>query len=78
MQTMTVTAFKAKALQMIAQVATNKEPLVLTRHGRPVASIIPWADQTRETSFGNLAGSVLHEGDLVCPATEDDEWEASQ
>lgn len=78
MQTMTVTAFKTNALRKIAQVAKDKEPIVLTRHGRPVASLIPWTDPNQQTSFGSLAGSVLHEGDLVYPAAEPGEWEANQ
>lgn len=79
MQTMSVTAFKAKALRKIAEVAANKEPIVITRHGRPVARVVPWTDpSSNESSFGKLAGSVLHEADIVYPVSDENEWEAGR
>jgi prevent-host-death family protein len=76
---MTVTMFKAKALQKIAQVAASKEPITITRHGRPVVTITPWTEpSSKDSSFGKLAGSVVHEADIVCPAADENEWEACQ
>jgi prevent-host-death family protein len=76
MQTMTITDFKAHALRKIGQVAASKEPITITRRGLPVVEIIPWKPQTRENSFGMLAGSLLHEGDIVSPAAETHAFEA--
>jgi len=71
MQTMTITDFKAHALRRIGQVAASKEPLTITRRGLPVVEIVPWIPKTGGNSFGMLAGSLLHEDDIVSPAVAD-------
>lgn len=76
MRTMTVTDFKAHALRKIGQVSASKEPLTITRRGFPVVEIIPWNPKTGEDSFGMLAGSLLHEGDIVSPAADSGAFEA--
>lgn len=37
----TATQFKAKCLRLLDQVAETGEPLVITKHGRPVARVEP-------------------------------------
>ena len=76
MQTLTITAFKAHALRKIGQVATNKEPITITRLGRPLVEVVPWRPKTASSTFGKLAGSILHEDDLVSPAADASEFEA--
>ena len=76
MQTMTITDFKAHALRRIGQVAASKEPLTITRRGLPVVEIVPWKPKAGGSSFGMLAGSLLHEGDIVSPAAEVSTFEA--
>ncbi|MEI7901723.1 MAG: type II toxin-antitoxin system Phd/YefM family antitoxin [bacterium] len=76
MQTMTITAFKAQALRKIGLVASNKEPITITRRGLPVVRIVPWKPKTAADTFGKLAGSLLFEGDLLSPAVEASEFEA--
>lgn len=39
--TITATQFKAKCLRLLDQVAETGEPLVITKHGRPVARVEP-------------------------------------
>lgn len=76
MQTLTVTDFKAHALRRISQVAASKEPITITRRGLPVVEIVPWKPKTGENSFGMLAGSLLHEVDIVSPAADSGTFEA--
>jgi antitoxin (DNA-binding transcriptional repressor) of toxin-antitoxin stability system len=33
---------------------------VVTKHGRPVAKLVPYADRSRRSLFGSGRGSVLH------------------
>jgi antitoxin (DNA-binding transcriptional repressor) of toxin-antitoxin stability system len=33
---------------------------VVTKHGRPVAKLVPYTDARRQSFFGSLKGSVLH------------------
>jgi prevent-host-death family protein len=64
--------FKAKCLKLLDDVAEMREPLVITKHGKAVAKLVPMPAEA--ALFGALAGSVLHEGDIVSPLEND--WEA--
>lgn len=65
--------FKAKCLQLLDEVAARREPLVITKRGKPVARLVPMPPDAQ--LFGALAGSVLNEGDIVAPV--DAEWDAA-
>ena len=64
--------FKATCLKLLDEVARSRRPLVITKHGKPVARLVPMPPDTE--LFGALAGSVLREGDLCSPI--DTEWDA--
>jgi prevent-host-death family protein len=64
--------FKAKCLKLLDQVAETREPLVITKHGKPVAQVVPISVQ--EDFIGSMRGSVLYMGDIISPI--DVEWEA--
>ena len=72
--TMGAGEFKAKCLQILDAVAEQREPLVITKRGIPVARLVPMP--TDIGLFGALAGSVLIEGDIVSPV--DIEWGAEK
>ena len=64
--------FKAKCLKLLDQVAEERKTLVITKHGKPVAQVMPMPAQ--DQLFGSMRGSVLWEGDIISPI--DVEWEA--
>jgi prevent-host-death family protein len=64
--------FKAKCLKLLDQVAENRETLVITKRGRPVAQVVPVP--AAKNIIGAMRGSVLWEGDIISPI--DVEWEA--
>ncbi len=66
--------FKAKCLQLLDAVATQREPLIITKRGKPVAKLVPVPPQA--ALFGALAGSVVSESDIVSPI--DDAWGADR
>jgi prevent-host-death family protein len=57
--------FKAKCLALLDEVAATGETLVVTKRGKPVASILPFEPPR------SLRGSILHEEDLISPIGED-------
>ena len=64
--------FKSKCLKLLDEVAETRETLVITKHGKPVAQVMP---MPQEGDFvGSMKGSVLWEGDIISPI--DVEWEA--
>jgi prevent-host-death family protein len=66
--------FKAKCLQLMDLVQKTKAPIVITKHGKPVAKLVPLDAETTDF-FGCRKGSVQIIGDIVSPI--DIEWEAS-
>ena len=57
--------FKAKCLEVMDTVHRQITVVVITKHGRPVARLVP-PDNVPMSPIGALAGSVLR-GDLVRP-----------
>ena len=66
--------FKAKCLQLLDEVAAQREALIITRRGKPVAQLVPMPPAT--ALFGALAGSVLQDADIVSPIDAD--WDATR
>ncbi len=66
--------FKAKCLKLLDAVAEQRESLVITKRGKPVARLIPMPAEM--DLFGAMAGSVRFESDIVAPVG--DEWDAAK
>lgn len=66
--------FKARCLELMDRVQERHEPIVITKHGVPVAQLIPYDREEKRTFIGSMRGTVLWEGDLISPL--DVEWDA--
>lgn len=51
--------FKDHCLRVLDQVAATRTPVTITKHGKPVATLVPYAAQRHRP--GSLAGSILKE-----------------
>ena len=71
-RTIAVGEFKAQCLGLLDQVARNREILVITKRGKPLAKVVP----VEEVEGASLEGSVRYHGDIVEPIEED--WDADQ
>jgi prevent-host-death family protein len=69
------TEFKAKCLALIDQVHSSGEPVVITKRGRVMASLIPEAD-TEQKPWLRLRGTVKWSGDPFQPVVDESEIEA--
>lgn len=77
MKTMSISQFKAQALQVIEDVFETREDLVITKRGKPVARIIPYQEQTSKSKPGKLSKFFVSEKDIVSPLGAED-WEVSE
>lgn len=69
--------FKAQCLNLMDQVQQTKEEIVITKHGKPVAKLVPIEETTTSQSIvGFMKGSVQVVGDIVSAVDED--WEADR
>ncbi|MHB8763802.1 MAG: type II toxin-antitoxin system Phd/YefM family antitoxin [Deferrisomatales bacterium] len=77
METITISAFKATCLAVLEKVRRTGKPVLVTRRGEPVAEVVPPSPPARETSWlGAMQGTGKIVGDVVSPASGEDEWEA--
>ena len=77
MQEIAISEFKAKCLAILEQVEKTKEPIRITRHGKPVAEVIPAAPvMDRAAWIGSMKDSIKILGDIVSPVIDLDEIEA--
>ena len=77
MDEVSISVFKAKCLALLEQVRKTKKPLRITRHGKPVAEVVPpSAVADRSAWMGSMKGRMEILGDIISPAADEDEWEA--
>jgi prevent-host-death family protein len=75
MKTMKAGEFKTRCLKAMDQVQKTREPLVITKRGKPVAKLVP-ADKPAIDIFGCLKGVVKIVGDIEAPLVPPQDWEA--
>ncbi len=75
MKSVSISEFKAKCLGLIEQVDKTRQPLRITRHGRPVAEVIPAGPERKRKFVGDMIGTAKIVGDIVSPVIDLDEFE---
>jgi prevent-host-death family protein len=77
MEEIAISKFKATCLAVLENVRKTGKTVLVTRFGEPVAEVVP-AHVSRKTRHwvGSLAGTGRIKGDIVSPASEEDDWEA--
>ncbi|MGE0447732.1 MAG: type II toxin-antitoxin system Phd/YefM family antitoxin [Vicinamibacterales bacterium] len=70
--------FKATCLELLDRVRESGEDIVVTKHGKPVAKVVPYAEEKpRRTKFiGSMKGTVLRYDRPLDPL--DEVWDADQ
>ncbi len=63
---------KAKCLNLLDDVAATRKTRVITKHGKPVAQLVPMPPAV--DPFGAMRGSGTILGDIISPL--ENEWEA--
>ena len=76
MEEVAISEFKAKCLALLERVRKTRKPLRITRRGKPIAEIVPpSAVEDRASWIGSMQGSGETLGDIISPATDEDDWE---
>jgi len=66
--------FKAECLKLMDEVNQTKEDIIVTKHGKPVAKLVPFQNSEAASAFGFLKGTISKQGDIISPI--DEQWEA--
>jgi prevent-host-death family protein len=65
--------FKARCLQLMDQVRATRQPIVITKRGKPVVKLVPLEEEV-PSLFGRLKGHATARDDLIEPTGE--VWDA--
>jgi prevent-host-death family protein len=74
MKTIAAGEFKARCLTLMEDVRSTREPLTITKRGKPVAKLVPVAENTKDDFIGRMEGVFRIVGDIESPI---DGWESS-
>jgi prevent-host-death family protein len=74
MLSLSVSKFKATCLAVLEDVKKNKKTVLITKHGKPIAEIVPYEGTPKPLP---LKETVQFVGDIVSPVAEND-WEAGR
>jgi len=75
MKTMPAGQFKARCLKVMDEVQSTREPVIITKKGRPVAKLVP-AGAPPDDFLGKLSGVMRIVGDITQPIEDPDAWDA--
>ncbi|HMD20490.1 MAG TPA: type II toxin-antitoxin system prevent-host-death family antitoxin [Alloacidobacterium sp.] len=67
--------FKTHCLAVIDEVYAKHETVVITKHGKPMAKLVP-IQQAKDPIFGFMRGKGKIIGDIVSPITPLEDWES--
>jgi prevent-host-death family protein len=75
MKTIAAGQFKARCLRLMDEVRATREPVLITKKGRPVAKLVP-AESQSEDIFGCLRDEIKIMGDIESPVVPLEDWDA--
>jgi prevent-host-death family protein len=77
METIAISRFKATCLAVLERVRRTKQPILVTRFGKPVAQVTPAPPPSTTGGWlGAMKGTAKVRGDIVAPVGDEKDWEA--
>ena len=77
MEQIAVSKFKATCLAVLENVRKTRQPILVTKFGKPIAEIMPPpAEATPKSWLGSMTGTAEIRGDIIAPALDPEDWEA--
>lgn len=73
MKIMPAGEFKTNCLAVMDEVKAKREAVVITKHGEPVAKLVP-LDVDQDDIFGFFRGKGSITGDVISSALSSEEW----
>jgi prevent-host-death family protein len=75
MKTMTASKFKATCLAVMDEVEAKREPVLVTKNGKPVAKLVPVEQTGDPLDVFLFPGGIEIHGDVMAPMYSDEENE---
>ncbi len=76
MKEIAISKFKATCLAVLENVRKTGKTVLVTRFGEPVAEVVPPRSYKKQKHWvGSRAGTGKILGDIVSPASDENDWE---
>ena len=75
MKEVAISEFKAKCLALLDQVQKTKQPILVTRRGKPIAEVSAPKPKDNRDWIGSMKGQSKILGDIISPASDPEDWE---
>ncbi len=73
MKKMAAGSFKIHCLSVMDEVQAKRETVLITKHGKPVAKLVP-VDEATDDIYNFFGGKGTIVGNVVSPALSDEDW----
>jgi prevent-host-death family protein len=73
MKTISASEFKKRCLAVVAEVHSTREPVLITKRGKPFARLVP--AEKAPKFIGRLEGIFKVVGDIESPIVPPEQWE---
>ena len=70
-----ISEFKAHCLEILSNVSTTKDSIIITKRDKEIAKVIPF-NSKKKSVFGMFKGQVEITGDIVAPLNV--KWDADK
>ena len=77
MKTMPAGQFKARCLRVMDEVNSTRQPVLITKKGKPVAKLVP-AEPASDDFLGKLSAVIKIVDDITQPIEDPDAWESAR
>ena len=76
MKEIAISEFRADCFALLKQMQQTRKPIRVMRFGKAIAEIVPVAAKASARDwFGSMKDTIEIVGDIVSPASDEDEWE---
>jgi prevent-host-death family protein len=75
MKTIAAARFKATCLAVMSEVQAKREPLIITKNGRPMVKMVPLPISDEDPIFGFYRGKLDLVGDVMSPLYSDEDYQ---
>ncbi len=76
MEAMNASDSKTRCLAILDRVQATGETVLILKHGRPVAELVPASHAKTAYPQSELAGTVTFVGDVIAPVLPEEDWES--
>lgn len=75
MKAVSVSKFRATCLELLRNVKETGEPILVTKHGKPIAEVRAPQRKRARSPFGCMKDRTKILGDVLSPAVSAEEWD---